>query len=160
MTRQSKLLAIALGALGIGVMVYVFERQPEFIYLLPDWLALNDMIGGIFGSLGNYLPTFIHVYVFILLTVVVAVPSITRLMPVCLAWLTIDTLFEIAQLEPVAQWVSQHTPGWFSGVPILENTAAYFLRGTFDVFDILSIIFGTITAYITCLLYTSPSPRD
>lgn len=152
MTRQDELLGVAIGALGVGVLVYMLDRQAEFVYFLPGWLSLNSMTGSFFGSIGNYLPTFIHVYAFILLTVVVAVPSITKLIPVCLVWFTLDSLFEVAQLHPIAQWIGRHTPGWFSGIPFLENTADYFLMGTFDALDLLSIATGTLAAYLTVAL--------
>jgi len=151
MNRHNGLFIIAIGALCVGVLVYVFDRQAETIYFLPGWLSLESQIGGLFGSIGNYLPTFIHVYAFILLTVVVAVPSVTKLIPVCLAWFTLDSLFEFAQLNPIAQWIGSHTPGWFSGIPFLENTADYFLMGTFDVFDLFSIAIGTLAAYLTII---------
>ena len=154
MSRQNGLLAIAVGALCVGVLVYVFDRQPEHIYFLPDWLSLHYQPGSIFGILGYYLPTFIHVYVFILLTVVVAVPSVAKLIPVCLAWFTFDSLFEIAQLNPIAQWIGSHTPEWFSGVPFLENTADYFLMGSFHAYDLVSIALGTLAAYLTVSLVT------
>ena len=149
MARQNELLAIALGALVVGVLVYALDRQPELTYFLPGWLSLNDHLGNVFGSIGNYLPTFIHVYAFILLTVVVAVPSLTKLIPVCLAWFTLDTLFEVAQINPIAQWIGSYVPNWFTGIPFLENTANYFLMGTFDVFDLLSIATGTLAAYLS-----------
>lgn len=156
MNKQPELLQItaATGALCIGVLVYVLDRQAEYIYFLPSWLSLESQIGGLFGSIGNYLPTFIHVYAFILLTVVVAVPSITKLIPVCLAWFAFDSLFEVAQLNPIAQWIGSHTPIWFSGIPFLDNTADYFLMGTFDVFDLLSIATGTLVAYLTIVFST------
>lgn len=149
MTRQIELLCLATGALGVGVLIYVFDRQSEFVYFLPGWLSLNSITGDLFGSIGNYLPTFLHVYAFILLTVVVFVPSMTNLIPVCLAWFTLDSLFEIAQLNPIAVWIGNHTPTWFSGIPFLENTTNYFLMGTFDVLDLISIAAGTLAAYLT-----------
>jgi hypothetical protein len=149
MTRQGELFVVATGALGVGVLVYVFDRQAEFVYFLPDWLSLHTQAGSIFGSIGDYLPTFIHVYAFILLTVIVAVPAITKLIPVCLAWFTLDTLFEVAQIDAIARWIAMHTPSWFNGIPFLENTADYFLMGTFHVFDLASIAMGTLAAYLT-----------
>ncbi|MCK4588150.1 MAG: hypothetical protein KAU29_12435 [Gammaproteobacteria bacterium] len=156
MSRQPEVLQItaAIGALCIGVLVYVLDRQVEYIYFLPGWLSLESQIGGFFGSIGNYLPTFIHVYALILLTAAVAVPSITKLIPVCLAWFTLDSLFEVAQLNPIAQWIGNHTPIWFSGIPFLDNTADYFLMGTFDVFDLLSIATGALVAYLTIVFST------
>lgn len=154
MSRQSVLLIIAIGALAIGILVYVFDRQPEFVYFLPGWLSLNSMTGAFFGSIGNYLPTFIHVYAFILLTVVIAAPSISKLIPICLAWFTLDSLFEVAQLNSVAVWIGNHIPGWFDGIPFLDNTANYFLMGTFDALDLFSIVAGTLAAYLT-IIFTS-----
>lgn len=154
MGRQGRLFIFAIGALGIGVLVYVFDRQPEFVYFLPAWLSLNNITSGIFGDIGYYLPTFIHVYVFILLTVIIAVPSIAKLVPVCLAWFTFDALFEFAQIDTIAQWVAAHTPAWFIGIPFLENTSNYFLLGTYDPIDLLSITAGTIAAYITVSVLT------
>jgi hypothetical protein len=154
MIRQNSLLLLGICALGVGVLVYVFDRQPEFIYFLPNWLSFNNQPGGLFGIIGNYLPTFLHVYAFILLTVVVAVPSITKLLPVCLAWFTFDALFEFAQIDTIAQWLAAHTPAWFIGIPFLENTSNYFLLGTFDMIDLLSITAGTIAAYITVSVLT------
>jgi len=154
MTRQGELIVVATGALCVGVLVYVFDRQAEFVYFLPGWLSLHTQAGSIFGSIGDYLPTFIHVYAFILLTVIVAVPVITKLIPVCLAWFTLDTLFELAQIDAIARWIAMHTPSWFNGIPFLENTADYFLMGTFHVFDLASIAMGTLAAYLTVVSLT------
>jgi hypothetical protein len=149
MTRQRGMLAIAIGALCMGGLLYALDRQHGHVYFLYAWTPANYPTTRVFGSLGNYLPTFIHVYAFILLTVAVAAPAINKIIPICLAWFTLDSLFEIAQIDSSARWIAQHTPGWFSGIPILENTADYFLFGTFDVLDLLSISVGTIAAYIT-----------
>jgi hypothetical protein len=154
MIRHNAVLLLGISALGVGVLVYAFDRQPELTYFLPGWLSLNGQFGSHFGTLGNYLPTFLHVYAFILLTVVVAVPTITKLFPVCLVWFCLDSLFEIAQIDPIASWVATHTPAWLTGIPFLENTAKYFLMGTFDASDLLSIAAGTIAAYLTVSLLT------
>ncbi len=156
MGKQPEILQIsaAIGALCIGVLVYVLDRQAEFVYFLSGWPSLDSVPGGFFGSIGNYLPTFVHVYAFILLTVVVAVPAISKLVPVCLAWFAIDSLFELAQLNPIAQWIGSHTPMWFSGIPFLDNTADYFLSGTFDMLDLLSIATGALAAYLTIVIST------
>lgn len=151
MSNRSDVLQIAV---AIGVLVYLFDRQPSSVYLIPDWISLANSLALVFGQIGHHLPTFVHVYAFILLTVVVAVPSITKLIPVCLAWFTLDSLFEAAQLSPIAQWIGSHTPTWFSGIPFIENTASYFLMGTFDMFDLLSIALGTLAAYLSVVFST------
>jgi hypothetical protein len=152
-TRYGGLLAIAMMALGLGVMVYAFDRQAQHVYFLPAWLSAYNAHGGLFSLLGNYLPTFIHVYAFILLTAVVAGLSEIRILSASFFWFIIDSLFEVAQTDPIAQWLAMHVPGWFSGIPFLENTSAYFLYGTFDVLDLLSIALGTLAAWLTCQLF-------
>lgn len=155
MARERGILVIAIGAMCVGVLVYVFDRPSEYIYFLPDGLSLNHQTGRMFGSIGNYLPTFLHVYTFILLTVIVAIPAGIKLIPICTVWFTLDSLFEVAQLNPIAQWIGSHLPTWFEGVPFLENVADYFLMGTFDAFDLISIVAGTVAACITIYYVTN-----
>lgn len=143
---------LAVAALLIGVVVYLLDRQPERIYFIPQWLA-NSIKGGSFsGPLGSYLPTFVHVYAFILLTMAIVVPGgqyRRYLLLVCIFWFALDSVFEIAQLESVAHIIASHTPNWFTGIPFLENTADYFLAGTFDALDLVSIGIGSMGAYYT-----------
>lgn len=152
MTRQGSLAAIAMGSLSTGTLFYVFGRPHSHVYFLPEWLPSTHLPNSLFGALGGHLPTFLHVYAFILLTVVVTTPSISKLLPVCLAWFTLDSLLEAAQAQPLAQWIAAHSPDWFNNIPILDNTRDYFLSGTFDSFDLLSIALGTIAAYLTVRL--------
>ncbi|MCG6935768.1 MAG: hypothetical protein ACK2U1_02955 [Anaerolineales bacterium] len=146
------LILAAISALLVGLSVYLFDRQPETVYLISNWFVFKVESGPIFGAMGQYLPTFLHVYAFTLLTVVVFSQSRQQIQIICIGWLTIDSLFEIAQIDFIAHSISNHLPGWFVGVPFLENTADYFLLGTFDVFDLLSIAAGSLAAYLTIIL--------
>jgi hypothetical protein len=38
-------------------------------------------------------------------------------------------------------------PAWFEGVPVLEIASDYFIRGTYDALDVVSIALGTTIAY-------------
>lgn len=149
MNRRSEISIIALISLCVGVLVYVLDRQVESVYFLTEWFSLNNEPIHLFGSAGDYLPTFIHAYAFILLTVAVATPSIINAIFACMAWFTIDSLLEVGQIDSIAQWIALHTPDWFSDIPFLENTTDYFLTGTFDVLDLVSIAAGTLAAYLT-----------
>jgi hypothetical protein len=42
-------------------------------------------------------------------------------------------------------------PDWFTGIPFLENTKNYFLKGTFDFIDLGAIALGTVIAYFVLL---------
>lgn len=157
MSRRTEvsLLAAAFSAAVIGMLVYLLDRQPDSVYFLTDGLSLKEGLLPVFGSIGYHLPTFIHVYVFILLTVVVTSQGIREVIPICLAWLTVDSVFEVAQAVPFAQWLAVHMPAEFSGIPFLENTANYFLTGTFDVLDLVSIVMGAVAAYLTVMACVS-----
>jgi len=141
--------ALAVAALFLGLLVYWLDRRPEHVYFLSHGFALAPQQHSLFGVVGNSLPTFLHVYAFILLTAAVAGSSKARLIRICAAWFVIATLFEFAQLRAVAPIIAAAVPAWFARVPVLDNTAAYFLNGTFDVLDLLSIALGTVAAYFT-----------
>jgi len=139
-------------ALAVGILVYVLDRQPEHIYFLPEYLSLADGFGQFFGQLGNHLPTFVHVYAFILLTTAVLRPRTQHVLLICLIWFSIDSLFEFAQHTAVASWIAPALPTWLDGILILENSTNYFQAGRFDWFDILSIAIGSLAAYLTTLV--------
>ena len=141
--------AAALGAAAVGLFVYLLDRSPDSVYFIPEWISITNNLYPVFGQMGYHLPTFIHVYVFTLLTFVVTSPSAVRVYPICIGWFAVDSLFELAQLTPVAQWIAEYVPVWFTGIPFLENTATYFLAGTFDYLDLISIAMGTVAAYLT-----------
>jgi hypothetical protein len=143
-----KLLIVAAMIFTLGLLVYVFDRQPETVYFLPEWLSQQDETTRLFGSIGGWLPTFVHVYTFIILTAVVA-PSSVKILPVCLGWFVLECLFELGQLKPIGAWLFIHTYDLFEGVPILENIAFYFQKGSFDVLDLFAIAAGTIAACLT-----------
>jgi len=145
-------IALAVVALLLGVFVYLLDRQPENIYFIPQWLATMVKGDSFIGTLGNYLPTFVHVYAFILLTMAIVFPAQQYrryLVPVCVFWFSVDSVFEIAQVDAIAHFIARHVPTWFDGIPFLENTANYFLASTFDALDLVSIGLGALAAYYT-----------
>ena len=155
MSRPFVLQAVpALIALLVGTAVYLLDRQPETVYFMADWMGRGDHARPFFGALGGYLPAFIHVYAFTLLTVLVAAPSRAHALAICLFWLVVDSAFEFAQIGVVARAVADHVPGWFAGIPFLDNTSRYFLAGTFDVLDLYSIAAGSFAAYLTIVIST------
>ncbi|MGA9031832.1 MAG: hypothetical protein WB402_04860 [Sulfuricaulis sp.] len=143
---------IAAVALSVGLLVYLLGRQPEHVYFLFHGFSLAHGHHSLFGVPGNYLPSFVHVYAFILLTVAVAGFSKARLIGTCAAWFVVASLFEVAQHPAISPIIAVAVPAWFARVPILDNTAAYFLNGTFDPLDLLFIALGTIAAYVTIVL--------
>ena len=138
------------GAATLALAIYLFDRQPETIYLIPGWFTLKNNVHPFFGTAGNYLPSFFHVYVFILLTVL-TLNSLTlrRILVVCIAWFALDSLLEIGQIAELARLIAGIVPTWFNDWPFLENVSAYFINGTFDYRDLVSITVGTFAAFFT-----------
>ena len=144
--RSKGLLPIGLTILLLGILVYIIDRPPEQVPVLSD-LNPSHHMPALFGSVGHSLPTFAHVFAFCLLTVVLLGNSKQHAAVVCLAWFCVDSAFELGQTEQAAGWLQPFIPQWFDYVPILDQTGSYFVYGTFDVFDLISIALGAVTAY-------------
>lgn len=135
---------IAAVAFGMGISVYLFTRPP--LALLP--FAWNTRAGAWLGPLGGVLPEFFHVFAFILLTAAV-VPGPPRVIAICGFWLGIETFFELGQHPVLTPAITSALPTWFEQLPILDHTTSYFLHGTFDPWDVVTMVLGTLAAYFT-----------
>ena len=149
MSRLSKLqVLIGLAALLIGALVYVVDRAPDetyFVYATGVNISLHNILPNVFGPIGHSLPAFIHVFAFALVTAGVISCGKRGWLIICLSWFLIDSAFEFGQKYSAA--TAKYIPDTFADIPILENTKAFFLRGTFDVHDFVAIAMGAITAY-------------
>jgi hypothetical protein len=143
-------LQVLLGAAALlaGALVYVVDRAPDetyFVYSTGVNISLHNILPNVFGPIGHSLPAFIHVFAFVLITAGVISCGKRGWLIICLGWFLVDAAFEFGQ--KYSAWTADHIPGHFSGIPILENTKAFFLRGTFDVHDFVAMAIGAITAY-------------
>lgn len=134
-------------ALGFGVLLYLFDRPPSQVYFIPAEISLYQGSTSLFGGIGNHLPTFLHVFAFALITSGVLACERRGALWVCVFWFVVDALFEVGQHPAVAARIVSVIPSWFAKVPLLENAASYFERGSFDIFDLLSIFLGALAAY-------------
>jgi len=145
---------ILIGVIGllIGSLVYLIDRPPDqtyFVYSSPINISLSNTIPNLFGLIGNSLPEFIHVFSFILITAGLIFCQKRGYLIICLSWFLVDSAFEVGQ--KFTTWSTSIIPDWFAGIPFLENTENYFLRGTFDGTDLAAIALGTVTAYVILL---------
>ena len=142
-------------ALLIGSLVYYIDRPPDQSYFVNRYsedLSMHDRIPNLFGVVGESLPDFMHVFSFILLTAGVSSCGKRGYRVICLSWLLIDSAFELGQKylkQPI-----KNLPDWFDGIPILEAIKSYFILGTFDYIDLLSIVLGTVAAYVILIKLT------
>ncbi len=146
---------IGLAGLLVGTMVYLTDRPPGSTYFV-NFIGINTSLTNfssrVFGPFGSNLPSFIHVFSFILITAGLLARNKKGYFLVCLIWFFIDISFELGQKFNIH--ASNIIPRWFEGIPFFENTRKYFLLGTFDLFDIVAIASGTLVAYLLILMLT------
>ena len=142
---EVKVLCVATAVSLAGVAVYVLDRGNAVFFLAwwPYGPAAPDML----GPLGDHLPTLLHPLVFVLISAAVLRPWPQSLPTVCVAWFVIECLFELCQTAPLDGRIAAALSPTFDSVPMLQNTADYFVKGTFDPLDVLSIGIGTAIAY-------------
>lgn len=139
-------------ALFLGSLVYLVDRPPDqtyFVYSSSVNISLYNILPSIFGPVANSLPAFIHVFSFILITAGLISYQERGCLFICLSWFLVDCAFELGQ--KFNTWCSKIIPNWFVGIPFLENTENYFLKGTFDFVDLAAITVGTVLAYFVLL---------
>ncbi|MBW2607813.1 MAG: hypothetical protein JRD05_09285 [Deltaproteobacteria bacterium] len=143
---------IGSAVLLVGTMVYLIDRPPGhtyFVFKNAVDISLFKNLPNLFGVIGNTLPSFVHVFAFILITAGLIFCQKRWFLIICLCWFMVDRSFELGQ--KFNSLASKLIPGWFAGIPFLDNTKNYFLYGTFDCFDLLAIGIGTIMAYFVLL---------
>lgn len=150
---------LALAALAIGLLVYVFERDPRRVMLLGSFFASPPAHGSSAGPLAGWLPAFVHVYAFILLSAAVTRPWRTRAAWLSLAWWLTESAFECLQhpilARPVAEWWGAN----LGSIPGADIVLGYLRRGTFDLGDLAAIALGALAAYLTLVLSESTRER-
>jgi len=143
---------IGLSVLFLGTLVYVVDRPPYqtyFVYNNFVNISFHNTLPNLFGFIGNSLPSFAHVFSFILITAGLLSCQKRGCLIICACWYLTDVIFELGQ--KFNSLFSKIIPNWFEGVPLLENTKSYFLYGTFDFIDFVAITIGTIIAYFVIL---------
>ena len=132
----------------LGSLVYVVDRSPDQVYFTRFFgIHLKMFDGGapLLGSLGLRLPAFFHVLSFSLITGAFFRSGRGRYLAICAFWLLVNICFELGQKYKTL--AVKLTPDFFETIPFLENTRAYFLNGTFDIYDLAAFFMGGAVAY-------------
>jgi len=153
-------LLTGLTALAVGALFYLLERPAGQTYFLPEQLGQPSAGAPFLGPLGHHLPTFLHTFAFSLLTAALLRVQWRGALIVCTGWLITESLFEVGQAQPVAEWIAEILPAGFDGIPVLENIDDYFLQGRFDPVDLLSIALGAAAALPVMLMTRRYDPPN
>ncbi|MCF6217623.1 MAG: hypothetical protein L3J62_04170 [Gammaproteobacteria bacterium] len=134
-------------SLIIGSLVYLVDRPADTSYLIPQSLSLFESSATLFGVAGNYLPTFSHVFAFILITAALSPVRHSTYLLICGAWLIIECLFEMMQHSAINEFIISGLATAVTEQPLVEHAINYFQNGRYNTMDMLSIVAGVIAAY-------------
>ncbi len=149
-----RLIIYGMSVLVVGVLLYLTDRPPEhtyFVYRTLTGLSLYKVFPNIFGTIGYSLPSFLHVFSFILLTAAFISCGKKAYLIISLSWFFISSAFELGQ--KFNKSMSMMVPDYFKEILFLENTKNYFIRGTFDYLDMFAIGVGTVAAYFVLSVF-------
>jgi len=136
----------------LGSFVYILDRPIESARFIPGYIQLGLINESFFGSLGDFLPSFAHIYTFVLLTVVVLRPGIKGLIHITMGWLFIEVLFELGQISNLGNYMVYHMgrEAYLFFEPLINNV--YLRGGTFDPLDLVALGLGAVAALLTVLI--------
>jgi hypothetical protein len=138
------LAVLGCAALGLGVLVYLTDRDTSRTLLIPTLPALAASHW--FGVAGQWLPSALHAFAFSLFTAAALPPGGASRYGACLAWCAVNVAFEFGRYPLVGAPLAQALQSAFGHGPVSDALAGYFLRGTFDVGDIAAAVVGALAA--------------
>lgn len=146
--RPALLTAIGCLALAVGLLVYLTERDASRSMLIPAIGALAGI--HIYGAIGQWLPSFVHPFAFSLFTAA-ALPTAARYRYLaCAVWFGVNVAFELGQHPRFSGLLARAIQDSFGSTLVPRALASYFVRGTFDVGDLLAVALGALAA--ACVL--------
>jgi hypothetical protein len=142
--RMAALVALGLASLAAGVLVYLTDRAASQTLLVPAVAALSGW--QLFGLFGGWLPSFVHPLSFSLFSAVLLAPRARWAYGACGCWFIVNAAFEIGQHPQVRGPLVAVLRRGFGQGPVARAFENYFLRGTFDVGDLLAAALGAALA--------------
>ena len=145
-------------ALAVGMLVYMTDRDAVHAMLFPSIASLDT--GPIFGALGPWLPSFVHPFAFSLLTAAALQRAASPAYGACAAWWAVNIAFELGQRPQISGGLTQLLHGAFGPTTLTRALSNYFVRGTFDVGDIVATTAGALAAAGLLYLVHRPENQD
>jgi len=144
---NKKQLIIGISFLLAGTMEYLVSRPIGSTYFLYKFKSIQlffHHMPNLYGKMGIFAPEFFHPLALSLISMALVSSRKSR-MAICIAWFTVDSMFELGQ--KYGTLLMEYLPKWFGTVPILENLKSYFVNGRFDICDLIAIGLGSFTAF-------------
>jgi len=141
----------AVAALLAGALIYLLARDPQQIFFMKFLPLPNTGMRLPSTALSYSMPSFLHIYAFILFSNAIMTHAIHRLRLITLFWLLVEVFFEIGQHDAVAPLIVDAMAAWPGHHAWLRPVAGYFIHGRFDLLDITALLLGSLAAYCTVL---------
>ena len=137
----------------LGAFVYVLARGGN-AYFVPEFIR-GLQAENVMRHLTNQLPTFFHTFAFATFMAAIWSSSKRTVLLACSGVVVMEVFLELGQHTSVAQHVATNFPTLLDDVPIIGLMPEYFTRGTYDLWDILSILVGGAISVVAGLcIYT------
>lgn len=132
-----------------GALEYLFARPVGSVYFLTNLQAIHSLLQSmpdIYGKYGLFAPVFFHTIAFSLISMSIFSTRRARIV-VCMFWFCIECFFEISQKYGfhIVTFIPESIKS-ISSFKIMEN---FFIKGRFDIYDLIAIGFGSIIALIS-----------
>jgi hypothetical protein len=100
----------------------------------------------VFGALGQWLPSYAHPFAFSLFTAAALPPSAAPRYGACATWCAVNVAFELGQHPQLSGRLAEALRAGFGQNALARSLAGYFVRGTFDVGDLVAAVLGAMAA--------------
>lgn len=142
--RPAVLVVAGCLAVALGLLVYAADRPAGHALLIPAFPAF--MAGRLFGTLGQWLPSFVHPFAFSLFTAAALSSRATPWYEACIAWCAVNVAFEVGQHPQISARLATVIDDVLGQSPPARALANYFVHGTFDIGDIVAAVLGALAA--------------
>jgi hypothetical protein len=142
--RTAVLWLVGSGALALGVLVYLTDRSASHAPVLLH-IGLQAPHRW-FGAVGGWLPSFVHALAFSLFSAALLAPLPRWEIGACGFWFAVNAAFEIGQHPRVHGPLADALRHGLGQGPVARAFGNYFLRGTFDVGDLVAAALGAALA--------------
>lgn len=146
--QTTALRVIGCASLAAGVLVYLSERSPSHALLVPVLAPLSGQ--QLFGAIGLWLPSFVHPLAFSLFSAALLALQPRWRYGACAFWFGVNAAFEVGQHPQVRGPLAEAVRQGLGQGPVARAFENYFLRGTFDLGDLIAAALGAALA--ACIL--------